>query len=110
MQLSEIYVEKFNVTYSEFVKSLTTSTLNNTEYCLFYPMFGKNYFDKKEILFIGRAVNNWGDIPWNSLENNVQVVEKAIDFSKPEVEGECAIDWVNQDWVNKDSNVSHSAF
>ena len=106
------YENLFYQTFIDFIETIKESRLNDTKYCLFYPMIGKNFFEQREILIVGRAVNSWGSegSHWTSLDKIDGVVEDAILESDPASEGKCALDWVNEIWDNNDSNISHSAF
>ncbi|MBK7035873.1 MAG: hypothetical protein IPI31_13900 [Bacteroidetes bacterium] len=112
MGLSQNYFDQFNKTFLDYIKALSETKLNNIKYCLFYPMLGKDYFDKREILIIGRAVNLWGEKEkhWDSLSANEDIVKNAIDFSLPYYGDTCAINWVNKDWDNDESHVRYSPF
>ena len=70
-------------------------------YCMFYPMIGKDYDEKKELMVYGQSVDDWKPI-FKLTKNKEQVetiVKKAYDFSI--VSRGCALDWVNRYWIKQ---------
>ena len=111
MKLSKSYDKIFEKTFTDYVDTVKESKLKDTQYCLFYPMIGKDYFDKKEILVIGIAVNNWGNDGWSSNDKNENIIQKASDYSIAKNKQQCPISCaVNDDWTDKNSRVRYSKF
>ena len=74
MKLSKEYEKKFKKTFDVYLNKIKTSKLKDDKYCLFFPMIGKDYSKRKEILIIGRAVNNWGGLSWSGNGSKKDVV------------------------------------
>lgn len=76
-------------------------TTANDRYCLFYPMVGKDYNEKKELLMYGQYVDDWK--PTFKLTKDKKlaegIVKKAFDYST--VSRGCALDWVNKYWIKQ---------
>lgn len=106
--LSEKYQEQYEKTVKDFVENLKKDKLKTKKYSLFFPMIGKDYFKKREILVMGIATNGWPN-PWSCSSFKNSIIEKSINESLPE-ENMCAIDWVNEHWYDKNWRVRHSSF
>lgn len=83
--------------YNEDDKSLL-----NERCCLFYPMIGKEFYEKKALIVYGQYVNDWKPAfkltkDKKQIEN---IVKKALDYST--VSRGCALDWVNRYWVSQE--------
>lgn len=70
-------------------------------YCLFYPMIGKEYTEKRELIVYGQYVDDWR--PTFKLTKDKKQIEalvkKAYEYSAP-ARG-CPLDWVNKQWIKQ---------
>lgn len=70
-------------------------------YSLFYPMIGKNYNEKKELIVYGQSVADWKPTFKLSKDKKVieSIVKKAYEYST--VSRGCPLDWVNKYWIKQ---------
>lgn len=72
------------------------------KYSLFYPMLGKDYEEKKELIVYGQYVSDWQPT-FRLTKDKKQIenlVKKAYEYSI--VARGCALDWVNKYWVKQE--------
>ncbi len=71
------------------------------KYCLFYPMLGKDYYDRRELIVYGQCVNDWKpDFKLTKDKKQIEsLVKKAHEYSI--VSRGCALDWVNKYWIKQ---------
>lgn len=105
-KLAHISVYNLNLEKAvlDMVKSIEQDGLKQykpLKYCLFYPMIGKDYNDKKELIVYGQYVDNW--TPTFKLTKDKKQIEalvkKAYEYSI--TKRGCPLDWVNKNWIKQ---------
>lgn len=100
MMLSEKYNSTFSenaITFRENIKCEDQSLIEK-KYALCYPIIGKEYLPNMDFLIIGRATNGWKP-KFRFNEFDESIIEQSIKFSQSENEGECALEWINRNWL-----------
>ncbi len=81
------------------------------QFTLFYPLIGKEYFEKKELLIVGQATNGWSSkFALIQVHQELSQIVEHSRLESTEVEGKCPLEWINQEWTNKKYNLSSSFF
>lgn len=101
ISLYNLALEKTMLDLYKYLETAENKALLKEKYCLFYPMIGKDYYEKKELIIYGQYVNDWK--PSIKLtKDKVQIetwVKKAYEYSI--VSRGCALDWVNKYWIKQ---------
>lgn len=101
ISLYNLGLEKALLDFAKSIEIAENKVLAKDKYCLFYPMLGKNYQEKKELIVYGQYVNNWQ--PQFKLTQDKKIIEnlvkKAYEYSI--VSRGCALDWVNKYWIKQ---------
>lgn len=110
--LSKTYNLLFNETLRNFARQIIATEndkLKGKQFSLFYPLLGKSYLEKRELLIVGQATNGW--VPkWfvqEVQENSDKIIADSIGNSIEEG-GKCPLEWVNEKWI--EYNLTHSFF
>lgn len=94
-------MEKTLLDLTKTIELSGNKTLMNMNYCMFYPMIGKDFQDKKELIIYGQHVSDWK--PGFKLTKNSKqieaIVKKAYEYSI--VSRGCPLDWVNKYWISQ---------
>lgn len=86
------------------VKSIEQEELvqyKKLKYCLFYPMIGKDYTERRELMVYGQYVDDW--TPTFKISKDRKQIEtlvkKAYEYSI--TKRGCPLDWVNRNWIKQ---------
>lgn len=101
ISLYNLELEKTVLDLAKAMEQTGNKSLIQNKYCLFYPMIGKDYMEKKELLVYGQCVTDWKPT-FNLTQNKKQIeaiVKKAHEYSI--VSRGCPLDWVNKYWISQ---------
>lgn len=101
-------LEKNLTDLQKYLQQADNKSLMQNKYCMFYPMIGKDYEEKRELLIYGQYVNNWKPT-FKLTKDKTQaeaIVKKAYEQSL--ASKGCPLDWVNKNWIKK--NIYRSFF
>lgn len=94
-------LEKTVLDLAKGLEQADNKQLIKDKYCLFYPMIGKDFEEKRELLIYGQQVSDWK--PQFNLTKNTrqieEIVKKAHEYAT--VKRGCALDWVNKYWIKQ---------
>ncbi|MCB9064895.1 MAG: hypothetical protein H6551_07080 [Chitinophagales bacterium] len=101
ISLYNLALEKTMLDLYKNLESTDNKALLKDKYCLFYPMIGKDYYDKKELIVYGQYVNEWKPaVRLTKDKSQIETwVKKAYEYSI--VSRGCALDWVNKYWIKQ---------
>lgn len=94
-------MEKLVLDFSKTAIQKPDLELIKKKYCLFYPMIGKDYNERKALMVYGQYVNEWQPtFKTTANKANIEtVVKKAFDYST--VKKGCSLQWVNNQWIKQ---------
>lgn len=99
ISLYNLRMEKTLLDYYKYLADNDPQGLKNNKYSLFYPMIGKNYYDKRQLMVYSQYAQDWK--PSFKVTNNKAqietIVKKSLAYANPQKT--CALDWVNKQWV-----------
>lgn len=108
ISIYNLELEKNLLDLQKYLQTVENKSLLQSRYCMFYPMIGKDYEEKRELIVYGQYVNNWK--PTFKLTKDKKqaetIVKKAYDYST--VSRGCPLDWVNKYWIKQ--NIYRSFF
>ena len=99
ISLYNLNLEKTMLDMTKALEAAEETDLLKLKYCLFYPMIGKEYDEKRELIIYGESADDWKPV-FKLTKNKAQIeaiVKKAHEQSI--VSRGCALDWVNKYWV-----------
>lgn len=94
-------LEKAVIDLAKSLEQADNKQLAKLKYNLFYPMIGKEYDEKKELIVYGQAETDWKPafkLPKDKKQIEA-IVKKAHEYST--VSRGCALDWVNKYWIKQ---------
>lgn len=101
ISLYNLGLEKLVLDMYTAIHKTENQQLIKGKYSLFYPMIGKDYYEKKELLIYGQYAGNWKPV-FRLTKDKKQVealVKKAYEYSV--VSRGCPLDWVNKYWIKQ---------
>lgn len=101
ISLYNLNLEKTLLDLTKAIETEGDTDLQKQRYCMFYPMIGKDYEEKKELIVYGQSVSDWKPV-FKLTKNKAQIesiVKKAHEYSV--VSRGCALDWVNRYWIKQ---------
>lgn len=101
ISLYNLSMEKLVSDLAKHVENSEDQQLAKNKYCLFYPMLGKDYYEKKELIVYEQYVNDWRPVVKLTKDKKKieSMVKKAQEYST--VSKGCALDWVNKNWIKQ---------
>ncbi|MCB0697304.1 MAG: hypothetical protein KDC07_08065 [Chitinophagaceae bacterium] len=101
ISLYNLELEKTMLDMAKFMELPDNKPLANNRYCLFYPMIGKEYNEKKDLIVYGQFATDWKPA-FKLTKDKKQIetlVKKAYEYSV--VSRGCPLDWVNKYWIKQ---------
>lgn len=99
ISLYNLSLEKTLLDLARFLETEEETELLKERYSMFYPMIGKEYEEKRELIVYGELANDWKSV-FKLTKNKTQIeviVKRAHEQSV--VSRGCALDWVNKYWI-----------
>lgn len=99
ISLYNLSLEKTLLDHHKYLSSNHPDKLRTNKYSLFYPMIGKDYYEKRLLMVYSQYAQDCK--PSFKLTNNKAAIETIIKKSHtystpPKV---CPLDWVNKNWI-----------
>lgn len=108
ISLYNLELEKTMLDTAKTLQTIDNKSLAQKKYCLFYPMIGKEYNERKDLIVYGQYAADWK--PSFKLTKDKKLIEglvkKAYEYSI--VSRGCPLDWVNKYWIKQ--NIYRSFF
>ncbi len=108
ISLYNLELEKTVLDITKYLQGTENKALAQQKYCLFYPMIGKEYNEKKDLIVYGQYAADWKP-SFKLTKDKKQIealVKKAYEYSI--VSRGCPLDWVNKYWIKQ--NIYRSFF
>lgn len=101
ISLYNLELEKTLLDLAKSVQQADNKELAKSKYSLFYPMTGKDYYQKKELIIYDQYAADWKPVfKLTQKKKEIEaIVKKAQEYAT--TSRGCPLDWVNKYWIKQ---------